>query len=409
MTLPLSIRGLRHAYGSTEILHGLDLDVRAGSTLAVLGPSGCGKSTLLRLVAGFERPAAGQIDIAGVTAVGRGSWLPPQRRPIGYVAQEGSLFPHLSVRRNLEFGLDRRRLGDRVRVAELLDLVSLDASCLDRYPHELSGGQQQRVALARTLARRPALVLLDEPFAALDADLRAATRTAMAEVLHSAGVATVLVTHDQGEALSFADELAVMVAGCFTQVGPTRDVYECPADLETARLVGSALVVAGTVLDGYVETPLGRIPLRVPSSSGAAEVMLRPEQLNVRPAEDGPAIVERVHYFGHDRLLDLVWPGSGLRVQARVSGHLDCEIGERVEIAVDGAALAFLTTPGNDPPRDSRPQPYRPAPNAGAPAQLGELRNDEVDPQQHQQATAEQQPAGRKRDGTTLANLDSGH
>jgi iron(III) transport system ATP-binding protein len=409
MTLPLSVRGLRHAYGSAEILHGLDLDVPAGSTLAVLGPSGCGKSTLLRLVAGFERPAAGQIDIAGVTVVGRGSWLPPQRRPIGYVAQEGSLFPHLSVRRNLEFGLDRRRRGDRVRVAELLDLVSLDASCLDRYPHELSGGQQQRVALARTLARRPALVLLDEPFAALDADLRAATRTAMAEVLHSAGVATVLVTHDQGEALSFADELAVMVAGCFTQVGPTRDVYECPADLETARLVGSALVVPGTVLDGFVETPLGRIPLRVPSSSGAAEVMLRPEQLNVRPAEDGPAIVERVHYFGHDRLLDLVWPGSGLRVQARVSGHLDCEIGERVEIAVNGAALAFHTTTGNDTSRDSRPQPDVPAPNAGPPVQLGELRNDEVGPQQHQQALAEQQPAGRKRDGTTLVNLDFGH
>jgi ABC-type Fe3+/spermidine/putrescine transport system ATPase subunit len=240
MTFALSIRGLRHAYGSAEILHGLDLDVPAGSILAVLGPSGCGKSTLLRLVAGFERPAAGKINIAGVTMIGEGSWRPPQRRPIGYVAQEGSLFPHLSVRRNLEFGLDRRQRGDRQRVAELLDLVSLDASCLERYPHELSGGQQQRVALARTLARRPALVLLDEPFAALDADLRAATRTAMAEVLRSAEVATVLVTYDQGEALSFADELAVMIAGCFTQVGPTRDVYECPADLETARLVGRA-------------------------------------------------------------------------------------------------------------------------------------------------------------------------
>jgi iron(III) transport system ATP-binding protein len=363
MTFALSIRGLRHVYGSADILHGLDLDLQAGSTLAVLGPSGCGKSTLLRLVAGFERPAAGQIDIAGVTVVGQGGWVPPQRRAIGYVAQEGSLFPHLSVQRNLEFGLDRRQRGDRMRVAELLDLVSLDLSCLDRYPHELSGGQQQRVALARTLARRPALVLLDEPFAALDADLRAATRTAMAEVLRSAGVATVLVTHDQGEALSFADELAVMVAGCFTQVGPTRDVYECPADLETACLVGSALVVRGTVLDGYVETPLGRIPLRVPSPSGAAEVMLRPEQLNVRPAEGGPATVERVHYFGHDRLLDLVWPGSGLRVQARVPGHLDCEIGERVGIVVGGGALAFpLTTAGNDTLHDSRPQPDVPLP-----------------------------------------------
>jgi iron(III) transport system ATP-binding protein len=406
MTFALSIRGLRHAYGAVEILHSLDVDLPAGNTLAVLGPSGCGKSTLLRLIAGFERPAAGQVDIAGVTVVGQGSWVPPQRRRTGYVAQEGSLFPHLSVRRNLEFGLDRRRRGDRLRVAELLDLVSMDASFLDRYPHELSGGQQQRVALARTLARRPALVLLDEPFAALDADLRAATRAAMAEMLRSAGVATVLVTHDQGEALSFADELAVMVAGRFTQLGSTRDVYECPADLETARLVGSALVVPGTVRDGYAETPLGRIPLRVPSPWGTAEVMLRPEQLNVRPAKDGPAIVERVHYFGHDRLLDLVWPGSGLRVHARVPGHLDCETGERVEIVVNGAALAFLTAAGTD--SESRPLPDVPTPNAGAPVQLAKLRNDEVDPPQDQQAAAEQQPAGRKRDGTSLVGIDSG-
>jgi iron(III) transport system ATP-binding protein len=395
MTFALSIRGLRHAYGSAEILHGLDLDVPAGSTLAVLGPSGCGKSTLLRLVAGFERPAAGEIDIAGVGVAGRESWLPPQRRPIGYVAQEGSLFPHLSVRRNLEFGLHRRQRADRTRVAELLDIVSLDANCLDRYPHELSGGQQQRVALARTLARRPALVLLDEPFAALDADLRAATRTAMAEVLRSAGVATVLVTHDQGEALSFADELAVMVAGSFTQVGSARDVYQCPVDLETARLVGSALVVPGTVLDGYAETPLGRIPLRTPSPNGVAEVMLRPEQLNVRLAADGAAIVERVHYFGHDRLLNLVWPGSGLRVHARVPGQLDCETGERVDIVVDGGALAFPTTAVNDTVRDSWPHPELPAPTAGAAGQLENLPN-EVDPQQHQQVTTEQQPARSK-------------
>jgi iron(III) transport system ATP-binding protein len=409
MTFALSIRGLRHAYGAVEILHSLDLDVPAGSTLAVLGPSGCGKSTLLRLVAGFERPTAGQVDIAGVTVVGQGSLVPPQRRRIGYVAQEGSLFPHLSVRRNLEFGLNRRQRGNRVRVAELLDLVSLDASCLDRYPHELSGGQQQRVALARTLARRPTLVLLDEPFAALDADLRAATRAAMAAVLRSAGVATVLVTHDQSEALSFADELAVMVAGRFTQVGSTRDVYESPADLETARLVGSALVVPGTVLDGYAETPLGRIPLRGRSPRGAAEVMLRPEQLSVRPSEDGSAIVERVHYFGHDRLLDLVWPGSGLRVHARVPGHLDCETGERVEVAVNGAARAFLTAAGRDTLRTWRPRLHVPTPNAGAPVQLAKLLTDEVDLQQQEQGNAEQQPAGQRRDGTSLVGLDSGY
>ena len=178
------------------------------------------------------------------------------------MAQEGSLFPHLSVRRNVEFGLDRatRRLPHVV--AELLELVSLDRSLLNRYPHELSGGQQQRVALARTLARRPAVVLLDEPFSALDADLRTATRNAMKVALQASKVTTVLVTHDQGEALSFADTLAIMVSGRFTQIGTSAELYDRPVDLETARLVGDAVVVPGLVRGTTAATELGELSLR---------------------------------------------------------------------------------------------------------------------------------------------------
>jgi len=342
MTAALQVRGLRHAYGSVQVLYGVDLDIDAGDTLAVLGPSGCGKSTLLRLLAGFERPDAGTVEIGGVPVAGGGRWVPPERRPMGYVAQEGSLFPHLSVRRNLEFGLDRasRRLPHVL--LELLELVSLDRSLLDRYPHQLSGGQQQRVALARTLARRPALVLFDEPFSALDADLRAATRAAMADALRATKVTTVLVTHDQSEALSFADTLAIMVDGRFTQVGTTAEIYERPVDLVTARLVGGAVILPGVISGDTAHTGFGRLGLREPvPPPGPAQIMVRPEQITVTADDTSDAVVTRSDYFGHDQLLELSWPTSGLRVQARVLGSAGLSLGQRVRPAVAGSALAF--------------------------------------------------------------------
>jgi iron(III) transport system ATP-binding protein len=356
MTFALQLHGLRHSYGGVEVLHGLDLTVAAGTTLAILGPSGCGKSTLLRLVAGFERPQSGSIAIGGRTVARVGAEAPevsvsPQRRDMGYVAQEGSLFPHLTVRRNIAFGLPRRQRRDRERVVELLGLVALSADYLDRYPHELSGGQQQRIALARALSRRPSLVLLDEPFSALDTDLRIATRTAVVAALQSAGVTTVLVTHDQGEALSFADTLAVMVDGRFTQVGEATQVYESPADLQTASLVGSTLVLDGTVRDGVASTALGPIDVRGPSPIGAASILLRPEQFAVRPLvyaaseragrTSGPR-VRKVEFFGHDRVLEIDWPDRNLwGIRARVPGQVECGIEDPVEITVTGTGIAF--------------------------------------------------------------------
>ena len=214
----LTIRGLAKAFDATPVLTGVDLDVPAESLTAVLGPSGCGKTTLLRLVAGFLRPDAGTIAFGEEVVAGPGRFVTPQRRRVGYVPQEGALFPHLDVAGNIAFGLPGRARRSRDRLAELLDLVGLDARLAGQYPHELSGGQQQRVALARALAPRPSVVLLDEPFSSLDAGLRESTGRAVAEVLRSARATAVLVTHDQGEALSLADQVAVMRAGRFLQV-----------------------------------------------------------------------------------------------------------------------------------------------------------------------------------------------
>ncbi len=213
----LRVTGVRKSYGPVPVLHSIDLVVPAGSLTAVLGRSGCGKTTLLRLVAGFDRPDGGTIAIAGREVAGPGGVLTPEERRIGYVTQEGNLFPHLTVAANVAFGLPRRARRERHRVPEMLELVGLDPRYGARYPHELSGGQQQRVALARALAPEPGILLLDEPFSSLDVELRESTRHAVAAALAAAGTTTVLVTHDQAEALSLASRVAVMRDGAIVQ------------------------------------------------------------------------------------------------------------------------------------------------------------------------------------------------
>ena len=217
----LEARNLAKSFNGNAVLEDIDLRLRPGSITAVVGSSGCGKTTLLRLIAGFETPDAGTVTIAGRQVASPESAVAPHRRGVGYVAQDGALFPHLTVGQNIAYGLPgtARSARVRARVAELLETVSLDASYASRRPHQLSGGQQQRVALARALARQPVLMLLDEPFSALDTGLRASTRKAVAQLLADAGVTTLLVTHDQEEALSIADQVAVMRDGRFTQVG----------------------------------------------------------------------------------------------------------------------------------------------------------------------------------------------
>ncbi|EKF21479.1 fe(3+) ions import ATP-binding protein FbpC [Mycolicibacterium hassiacum DSM 44199] len=317
----LEIRGLTKSFGAHTVLDHVDLDVPEGTVTAVVGASGCGKTTLLRLIAGFEQPDAGSVTIAGRRVAGPDGGVAPHRRAVGYVAQDGALFPHLTVGQNIAYGL--RGLGRRAireRVAELLETVSLDPSFAHRRPHQLSGGQQQRVALARALARSPKLMLLDEPFSALDTGLRAATRKAVAALLAERGVTTLLVTHDQEEAMSIAHQIAVMRDGRFTQIGPPQQVYREPTDLFTARFLGDCITVPCVVTDGVADCALGRIP--VTGDNGAGTLVLRPEQVVATPISDtaDPTTVGRVlavEFLGHDVLLTIDPGGDGEPIVVR--------------------------------------------------------------------------------------------
>jgi iron(III) transport system ATP-binding protein len=284
----LSIRSLTKRYGTTEALVDFNLDIAPGSRTAVVGPSGSGKTTLLRLIAGFERPDGGQITLDGQAIATTVASVPAHRRNIGLVMQEGALFPHLSILDNIRFGIRNER-DSHTRALDLLNLVELDRQMGARYPHQLSGGQQQRVALARALARRPHLMLLDEPFSALDTALREQMREATARVLAEANVATMLVTHDQDEAMNFADQLLVLRDGHLVQAGRPRDVYAAPVDLATALFLGPSIIVDGDVRDGLGYCDLGALALREDQRQppGAAKLMLRPEQLSLVPSVDG--------------------------------------------------------------------------------------------------------------------------
>ncbi len=332
----LTVRGVRKTYGAVVALDGVDLEVQPGGSTAVVGASGCGKTSLLRVIAGFETPDDGTVTVSGrdLRAV------PPHRRNIGYVAQDGALFPHLTVGQNIAYGLAR---GERNRVPELLDMVALESDYAARRPHELSGGQQQRVALARALARRPELMLLDEPFSALDAGLRAATRKAVAAALRAAGVTSVLVTHDQEEALSFADQVAVMRAGRFTQVGSPEQVYAAPADLFTAGFLGDCVLLDGTVRDGVAECVLGRIPVRDNDFAGRARLLLRPEQIVAQAASNGAAagVVVASDFLGSDVLLGIDLFGSDTSISVRQASVVAPAKGTNVTLTVLGAAVAF--------------------------------------------------------------------
>jgi iron(III) transport system ATP-binding protein len=337
----LEVRGLTAAYGSTPVLHGLDLDVPSGSITAILGPSGSGKTTLLRVIAGFERARTGTVSIAGQVVESPSRHVPPERRRVGYVAQDGALFPHLSVARNVAFGLNRAS-GRDARVAELLSLVGL-GDLAGRYPHELSGGQQQRVALARALASSPPLVLLDEPFAALDASLRSEVRRDIMRILEEARTTTVLVTHDQDEALSMADQVAVLRAGLIAQAGPPDVIYQRPADPELAQFLGEANLLPAGIEPSGLKCALGLLQpaLAVDHSGSSATVMIRPEQLRVQPDPAPGAVaatIVAVEYHGHEALLSLAVTndGSAMNLRARTRPQPGLAPGAAVFVSVAG-------------------------------------------------------------------------
>ncbi|MEH0936719.1 ABC transporter ATP-binding protein [Micromonospora psammae] len=340
------LTGVVKRYGRVTALDGVDLIVPAGALTAVLGPSGCGKTTLLRCLAGFERLDAGEIRVDGRPVAGPGRHLPAHRRRIAVVPQEGALFPHLSVAGNIAYGLDRAdRRGDRVD--EVLALVGL-AGYGDRMPHQLSGGQQQRVAVARALAPRPSLVLLDEPFSALDAGLRAGLRHDIREALRADGATAVLVTHDQGEALSVADRVVVLRSGQVVQSASPTTLYRAPADQWVAGFVGDAVLLPAVAADGAARTPLGTLRIDGAPADGPVTVLVRPEQLRLAPVSGADPVtgtVLRRDFHGHDALVALRL-ADGTRVTARVWDEAEpVPVGAEVAVHVDGPARAWPAAP----------------------------------------------------------------
>ena len=368
----LSISGVTKSFGGPSVLSGVDLEVPEGSFTAILGASGSGKTTLLRIIAGFERPDAGEVRLGAEVVDDAGHrFVPCERRRIGYVPQEGALFPHLSVGRNVAFGLAR---ADRrgTRVDELLELVGL-AGLARRYPHQLSGGQQQRVALARALAPDPELVLLDEPFSSLDASLRASVRAEVHDVLRLAGATSILVTHDQDEALSMADQVAILRGGVIAQINTPSSLYRLPRDAELAQFLGEANLVEGTASGKTVQTALGELEMAPApaagsgggegspsrgSASGRVRVMVRPEQLVLDDAgaPGVSSVVRSYEYFGHDAVVRVQPDNGGLpELVVRITGGVPLVPGARVGVSVHGAVMVWpLDGPG--PPSGPREQ-----------------------------------------------------
>jgi len=358
------------SYGRGDVLAAVDLVVPDGTLTAILGASGSGKTTLLRVIMGFIGQRHGAVVVGGAVVARAGEvHLPPEKRGIGYVAQEGALYPHLSVAENVSFGLPRRERRSWARASEVLELVGLGAGYGARRPHELSGGEQRRVALARALAPRPPVVLLDEPFSGLDAGLRAETRDAVLHALSAQGTTAVLVTHDQAEALSMGREVGVLMAGRLIQTAAPDVLYKTPASLNVARFVGDAVVLAGHASGGTVNCPLGELPLINREIEGAVEIMVRPEQVKIglvgvgvsgSGAGDSRAIarVRKRTFYGPSSVVTVELDRLPAPISVRVLGDDAPAPGECVELAVLGGVMAYparcaTRDPGAPPENDA--------------------------------------------------------
>ena len=330
----LKISNLAISYGGKSVLSDLSLHAARGELTAILGASGAGKSTLLRLIAGFERPTSGEIWLDDTQIAGDQVFVAPEHRGIGIVPQDSALFSHLSVAENVGFGLAKSPTK-AARVQELLKLVGLE-DFANRKPASLSGGQQQRVALARALAPKPKLILLDEPFSALDQELRARLRDDVKRVLRAENATAILVTHDQEEALSLAEKVAVLRDGRIIQAGAPTEIYNAPADLGIATFLGDSVLVDGVVVGDKIETDLGKLSALNSVTEGERGVVaIRSENFYLQPNPSGDSEVVGRVFFGHDAVVEVQTPK--LKIRARSNGPFAPEVGMRVTVWVRGA------------------------------------------------------------------------
>ncbi len=336
----------RFGPGLSPAVDGLSLRVAEGEILALLGPSGCGKSTTLRLIAGLETPESGTITLRGRVVAGLGHAVPPEERGVGIVFQDYALFPHLTVGDNVGFGLARAARRDRV--GEVIDLVGLGGLAA-RYPHELSGGQQQRVALARALAPAPAVMLLDEPFSNLDADLRAQMRDEVERILRSSATTAVFVTHDQEEAFTLADRVGVLRAGCVEQLATPSQIYHLPATRFVASFVGAADFLPGVVTALGIVTEVGTFAnVEQLAVDARVDVMIRPDDITFVPETDGAGIITRRYFRGSETVYCIRLP-SGHRVHSSQPSASILPPGMRVRVSSHVLhVVAFPAGPAGD-------------------------------------------------------------
>jgi iron(III) transport system ATP-binding protein len=349
LSAAISADGIAKSFGTTVAVDDATVVVGHGQLVALLGPSGSGKTTLLRVIAGFEVADRGTVAIGGRTVAADGVWVEPDRRRVGMVFQDGALFPHLTAADNVAFGKPRKGM-----VEECLRLVGL-ADRARSYPHELSGGERQRVALARALAIEPEVVLLDEPFASLDAGLRTSLREEVAAILRQAGASALLVTHDQQEALSLADTVVVMRDGRVEQVGSPEEVYARPATRWAAEFLGAVDVLPGTALGGTVTCELGQFPVNG-AGGPSVDVLIRPEAIAIagtgRAARDdvgngtvgAAATVVGIAFYGPDQLVRLQL-ASGRELRSRRPGFVPWRVGDQVGVWVEGPVKVLPAEP----------------------------------------------------------------
>ncbi len=341
-TTHVTLRQVSKFFGKVTAVLDLTLQVEKGEFFSLLGPSGCGKTTLLRLIAGLDEPDTGTIAI-GEDIVAGGRWIPPEKRGVGIVFQDYALFPHMTVFKNIAFGLrgcSRQELEQRVR--ESLQMVDL-SDIAQRYPHELSGGQQQRVALARALAPGPQVVLLDEPFSNLDADLRTRIRAEVKSILARAGATVIFITHDQEEALFMGNRVGVMNAGQLEQIGRPEAIFHRPATPFVAQFVGTADFFSGVVQDRSVATEVGLLPLRDELPDGTmVKVMVRPDFIDIKPAAEGAGVIVDRVFHGMHYLYRVRLP-SGATIQC-LQHHNQCyPLNTRVAMKINaGHSLVYF-------------------------------------------------------------------
>ena len=326
--LIIRARSVTKSYGSEIVLSDFNLDVWNGSIVGILGISGSGKTTALRLLAGFDKPDSGIIEMRNTVMSSEDTFLPPEERNVGMVFQDYALFPHLNVEKNISFGLSRDEIKSG-RLEEVLSMCNLEAY-RSKFPQELSGGQQQRVSLARALAPKPEVILLDEPFTSLDAHMARDLREEVVSLLRQTETTALIVTHDQEEALSVCDVVSVLENGSVIQSATPQEIYLNPVSQTVANSVGDPNILKGFSVDGRVETSLGTF---VTAYNGALDVSIRPECIELVLDSEGSYVVKECTFYGHDQVVSFQ-NSKGEVFRARSLPNTIYEAGDKVNINI---------------------------------------------------------------------------